>query len=144
MLDSHEQALMMSVSQCCPVNPGHARAGNMAGVSVASVGAAAAIASPTPRESYACNPELFDGDLAKCRGFLLQCGLVFSQRPHVFSKMNYVIGLLRRKALACAQVSSSHTHLNTLHFDEFAKWFERIFDRPNYSGCSRPSKVLAR
>lgn len=60
-------------------------------------------ASAAVRESHACNPEPFDRNLGKCRGFLLQCCLVFEQRPQSFSldsaKVNYVVGLLRGKAL---------------------------------------------
>ncbi|KAF7645474.1 hypothetical protein LDENG_00203960, partial [Lucifuga dentata] len=41
-------------------------------------------ASPQPRESYVPDPEPFMGELSKCRGFLLQCSLVFNQRPLTF------------------------------------------------------------
>lgn len=94
-----------------------------------------------PRKSYACDPEPFEGDVDKCWGFLLQCRLVFLQRSRLFvsdeAKINYVIGLLRGRALACAEASSAHTpctHLYTLEFDQFVKCFERIIDQPNHSG----------
>ncbi|KAF7644739.1 hypothetical protein LDENG_00216590 [Lucifuga dentata] len=41
-------------------------------------------ASPQPRESYVPDPEPFTGELSKCRGFLLQCSLVFNQQPLTF------------------------------------------------------------
>lgn len=89
--------------------------------------------------SHACDPEPFDGDLSKCRGFLLQCRLVFAQRPHLFTsdsgKINYIIGLLRGRALAWAQASSG-AHLNSLPLEAFIKRFERVFDRPDYAGCA--------
>ncbi|MEQ2176739.1 hypothetical protein GOODEAATRI_031090, partial [Goodea atripinnis] len=48
-------------------------------------------------------PEPFSGNLEKSWGFLLQCTLVFHHAPHSFadnaSKISYVIGLLRDKAL---------------------------------------------
>lgn len=65
---------------------------------------------------------------------------MFSQRPLVFSsdaaKINYVIGLLRGKALAWEQASSLRMYLNTLGIDTFVKWFECIFNRSNYSGSA--------
>lgn len=74
-------------------------------------------ASPRQSISYACDPEPFQGDLDKCRGFLLQCRLIFSQRPNAFpsdeAKINYIIGLLRGTALVWAQVVNVRTHLNT-------------------------------
>uniref|UniRef100_A0AAY5JZ72 Uncharacterized protein n=1 Tax=Esox lucius TaxID=8010 RepID=A0AAY5JZ72_ESOLU len=55
------------------------------------------------REPPVTSPEPFSGELNKCRGFLLQCGLVFQQRPLSFaseaSKVHYTLGLLRGKAL---------------------------------------------
>lgn len=96
-----------------------------------------------PRKSYACNPEPFEGDLDKCRGFLLQCRLVFLQRSRLFvsdeAKINYVIGLLRGRVLACAGATSAHTtctHLYTLEIDQFVKRLKHIFDQPNHSGCT--------
>lgn len=54
---------------------------------------------------------------------MLQCRLVFSQRPLMFSsdaaRIKYVNGLLRGKALAWVQASSAHTHLNRLRFEAF-------------------------
>lgn len=62
------------------------------------------------KDSHACNQECFDGDLDKCWSFLLQCRLVFAQRPLLFAsdtaRINYIFGLLRGRALAWAQVTS--------------------------------------
>lgn len=89
--------------------------------------------------SYACDPEPYEGNLNKCRGFILQCRQVFSQRARLFptelSKINYVIGLLRGRALAWAQASAG-TFLGDTSLDTFLTRFERIFDRPNYAGCA--------
>lgn len=75
-----------------------------------AAGKAAAVASMTPGDSYAGDPEPFYVDLNQCRGFLLQCQLVFSQRSRLFAsdeaKINYIIGLLQGKG-AWAQASSS-------------------------------------
>lgn len=51
-------------------------------------------------------------------------------------KINYIIGLLRGRALVWAQVSSMSTHLNTLTFDDFVRRFEWIFNRLNHEGCA--------
>lgn len=52
-------------------------------------------ASAAVRDSHTCDPEPFDGDLGKWRGFLLQCRLLFERRPQSFSsdsaKVNYVV-----------------------------------------------------
>ena len=49
-------------------------------------------------------------DLSECRGFILQCRLVFAQRAHLFTldraKIHFIIGRLRGQALNWAQVSS--------------------------------------
>lgn len=73
-------------------------------------------------DSYTCDPEPYDGDLSKCRGFVLQCQLVFSQRAHLFptdrAKVNYIIGLLRGRALAWAQASAGAS-FDSLSLDAF-------------------------
>jgi len=38
-------------------------------------------AARQPTDCHVRDPEPFYGDLEKCRGFLLQCGLIFHQRP---------------------------------------------------------------
>lgn len=68
---------------------------------------AAVVAPTSPSDAYMCDPEPFDRDIDKCRGFLLQCRLVFSQHPRMFpsdaAKINYVIGLLQGRVLVWAQ-----------------------------------------
>lgn len=44
-----------------------------------------AVAVAPTCDSYACDPEPFDGNLDRCRGFLLQCRLVFSQQSRLFT-----------------------------------------------------------
>lgn len=104
-----------------------------------SLGAAGDQETSVPASSYACDPDPYDGDLGKCRGFILQCRLVFSQRAHLFpsdrSKINYIIGRLRGRALAWAQASSG-ARPDTLPFDTFLSRFKQIFDRPDHAGCA--------
>lgn len=93
-----------------------------------------------PRDSYACDPEPFHGDLNHCCGFLLQCRLVISQRSRLFptdaAKINYIISLLHGKALAWVQASNSDVQLSLLSLKDCVRKFERIFDRPNHAGCA--------
>lgn len=107
---------------------------------------AAGPAAAGPRDSYACDPELFNGDLDKSRGFLHQCRLVFSQRLLQYAsdeaKINYIIGLLRGRVLVWAQASSSGMNLSSLSYDEFVARFKSIFDRPNHSGCTSSPVIL--
>lgn len=85
ILGSHEQGITLLSNNFGHVNPGYARPGDMASVTVTLCRRSAAPGvSSVPRESYVCDPEPFDGDLAKCQGFLIQCRLVFSQRLLVF------------------------------------------------------------
>lgn len=100
---------------------------------------ASATATAAAGGSYACDPEPFDGDLNRCRGFLLQCRLVFAQRSAQFhsdqAKIYYIIGLLRGRALAWAQ-ASSRSRSDSTTLEDFLRRFEQIFDRPNFAGCA--------
>lgn len=82
-------------------------------------------------DSYACDPEPFDGSLDHFRGFLLQCMLVFSQRaswfPSDVTKIDFMIGLLRGRELAWAQVASSRKRLGALSLEEFVKRLFALF-----------------
>lgn len=104
-------------------------------------------APPTPsappsqsRESYVTDPEPFAGDLDKCRGFLLQCSLVFNQRPHTFpsdqSKVHYIMGLLRGRALAWAEAVNSSQPVVNLSLDEFLAMMKNVFDHPDHCGTA--------
>lgn len=89
--------------------------------------------------SYTYDPEPCDGNLDWCRGFLLQYRLVFSQCSQLFAsdaaKFNYIIGLLRGKALVWAQASNSSGQLSTLTINKSVKRFEWIFEQPNKAGA---------
>ena len=94
--------------------------------------------TPTaPRETHVSDPEPFSGDLDLCRGFLLQCQLIFAQRPVSFaselSKIHYVLGLLRGKALAWAEAMSS-VKFESLSFKDFEGRFREVFDHPSREG----------
>uniref|UniRef100_A0A3Q3K9J2 DUF4939 domain-containing protein n=1 Tax=Monopterus albus TaxID=43700 RepID=A0A3Q3K9J2_MONAL len=56
-------------------------------------------------------PDIFDGTVDKCRGFLLQCHRVFEHQPRTYrtngEKISYVINRLRGKALSWAEAADS-------------------------------------
>uniref|UniRef100_A0A3Q3FKI6 Gypsy retrotransposon integrase-like protein 1 n=1 Tax=Kryptolebias marmoratus TaxID=37003 RepID=A0A3Q3FKI6_KRYMA len=91
----------------------------------ASASASTASSLPVHTSGYFCEvpsptPEHFAGEIGKCAGFLLQCSLVFAHAPHSFiddaSKISYIIGLLRDKALKWLTP-----------FDQFIEEFEQTF-----------------
>lgn len=47
---------------------------------------------PVPTESYVPDPELFAGDFTLCRGFLLQCAMVFNQHLWATKKESSSLG----------------------------------------------------
>ncbi|KAK2899403.1 hypothetical protein Q8A73_012532 [Channa argus] len=89
-------------------------------------------AAPAICESYVPPLEPFLGNLGKCRGFLLQCCLVFAQQPHTYAsdpgKVAYVIGLLRGRALEWAEVKVGSSLLIPFHM--FINDLRKAFDHP--------------
>jgi len=96
-------------------------------------------------ESYAPNPEPFSGEVNKCRGFMLQCCLVFHQWPRTFptdqSRVSFVIGLLKGRTLAWAEAVVSRQPIAGFSFAEFMSEFKDVFDHPDHWGDA--SKRLA-
>lgn len=97
-------------------------------------------AAPALREPPTTSPEPFTGELNKCRGFLLQCRLVFQQKPLSFStessKVHYALGLLRGKALIWAEAACSTQQIASLSFDDFSSQLEIVFDHPDHAGTA--------
>uniref|UniRef100_A0A3Q3JVM2 DUF4939 domain-containing protein n=1 Tax=Monopterus albus TaxID=43700 RepID=A0A3Q3JVM2_MONAL len=66
-------------------------------------------ASPRRDPPYP-EPDVFDGSVDKCQGFLLQCRRVFDQQPRTFrtdkEKISYVTNRLHGKALTWAEPPS--------------------------------------
>ncbi|KAK2880214.1 hypothetical protein Q8A73_022912 [Channa argus] len=87
--------------------------------------------APTVSVSYVPPPEPFSGDLDKCRGFLLQCRLVFAQQPQTYAsdaaKVAYVVGL-RLRALEWAEARLGNSFL--IPFHTFVEELRKIFDHP--------------
>lgn len=85
-----------------------------------------------PREPHVPAPERYAGDLGTCRAFLIQCSLVFGQQPLTYSsessKIAYIMGLLKGKALEWASaVWDSHSPV-CLSYHNFTSEMKKIFD----------------
>lgn len=88
----------------------------------------------SPREVHVPDPEPYSGDMGKCGGFLLQCSLVFSQKPATYatgaSKVAFVMGLLQGKALDWAAAMWQKDPLIRNNFNVFEKEIRKVFDHP--------------
>lgn len=73
-------------------------------VTTLSVSSQPSLPDPSPASITIAHPEVpmppletFSGDLDRCRGFLMQCTILFRQRPQTFAsdvaKVSYVVGL---------------------------------------------------
>lgn len=97
--------------------------------------------APFTREPSVTAPEPFTGELNKCRGFLLQCGLKFQTKPLSFasesSKVHYALELLRGKGLVWAEAMCSN--LTSLTFSDFSTRLSTVFDHPDHVGNASKS-----
>ncbi|KAK7929110.1 hypothetical protein WMY93_005505 [Mugilogobius chulae] len=100
---------------------------------------AAAAHPPAPpfqpaRESHVPDPEHYAGDMGKCGAFLLQCSLVFSQKPYTYatdwSKIAFVMGLLQGKALDWASAKWQNDIIIRNNFAAFEDELRKVFDHP--------------
>lgn len=64
--------------------------------------------------------------------------MVFTQRPRTFateaSKVQYILGLLRGRALAWAEAVSTNTPITTLSLSQFEFMLREVFDHPDHCG----------
>lgn len=92
------------------------------------------------RDFHITDPEPFHGEVEKCKGFIFQCNKVFRQRflsfPSDVTKINYVLNLLRGRALDWAEALSSSVDYDTLSFGVFSEQLSIVFDHPDYSGSA--------
>lgn len=99
------------------------------------------VPGPTLRQDFPiADPEPFHGEVEKCRGFIFQCRKVFRQRPVSFAsdatKINYMLSLLRGRALAWAEAHDTSVDYNTIRFEDFSDQLSAVFDYPNYVGTA--------
>uniref|UniRef100_A0A3Q3K8Z9 DUF4939 domain-containing protein n=1 Tax=Monopterus albus TaxID=43700 RepID=A0A3Q3K8Z9_MONAL len=82
-------------------------------------------------------PDVFDGSVDRCRGFLLQCRRVFDQQPHTFctdKRISYVINRLRGKALTWAKAADTSGLLIGTTIHEFLDELHTVFSPPSHQG----------
>uniref|UniRef100_A0A3B5RF72 CCHC-type domain-containing protein n=1 Tax=Xiphophorus maculatus TaxID=8083 RepID=A0A3B5RF72_XIPMA len=88
-------------------------------------------ASARLREVSPPMPEPYTGEIDRCRGFLLQCSLVFSSSPQSFqtdgAKISFVVGNLRGRALKWAEARSAQHNLFHRTYDSFVLEFTQTF-----------------
>uniref|UniRef100_A0A3B3ZZ05 DUF4939 domain-containing protein n=1 Tax=Periophthalmus magnuspinnatus TaxID=409849 RepID=A0A3B3ZZ05_9GOBI len=97
---------------------------------------AAAGVPPRPPEPRGTDPEPYSGQPHLCWGFLFQCEFIFQQCPTRFNsgatKIRYMCGLLRGRALQWAEARLMNTPVDNLDFNEFVSTFKLVFDHPHY------------
>jgi len=102
-------------------------------VSAAATSDPLPVSSPLPvhRDAITPTPDYFSGELEKCKGFLLQCTLVFNRSPRSFpddvSKISYIVGLLRDRALKWAESVIDQSTLTDYSYQEFLDLFKQTF-----------------
>uniref|UniRef100_A0A3B5L0M0 DUF4939 domain-containing protein n=1 Tax=Xiphophorus couchianus TaxID=32473 RepID=A0A3B5L0M0_9TELE len=103
----------------------------------APASSSAAPAPPLSRDVITPTPEHYSGELEKSKGFLLQCALAFRRSLRSFpddgSKIYFLVGLLRDRALRWAETVVDEENLIYYSYEEFFDLFKQTFC-PNYNG----------
>ncbi|KAI4879883.1 hypothetical protein NFI96_022663, partial [Prochilodus magdalenae] len=103
----------------------------------------------TPRpgvsEPQLPHPDKFGGDPERCRGFLLQCSLVFEQQPSRFpterAKVAYIMALLTGRALSWATPLWEQGSDSCSSVAQFSGAMRRTFFNPD-GGRAAVSQLL--
>ena len=86
------------------------------------------------REPNIPTPKIYEGDLARCCGFVTQCELVFQHNPSRFysdeAKIAFLVSLLSGRALDWAVASFNHDARFASHYSLFISEFRLVFDHP--------------
>ncbi|KAL6460385.1 hypothetical protein MHYP_G00303510 [Metynnis hypsauchen] len=164
--DMMQQLTLLVRAQAKGAQPASIGTGAAAGTSAA----APALASPLPPtdptpirgEASVANPERYAGDPETCRGFLLQCSLVFEQQPSRFpteqcslvfeqqpsrfpterSKVAYMTSLLTGRALAWATSLWERASPDTASGESFMRAMRTTFHNPR-GGREAAPRLLA-
>lgn len=93
---------------------------------------ATAYSSTSSREPHVVDPEPYSGDPNKCKSFLLQCSLVFGQKYLTYAsdeaRVQYVVGLLRGRALDWAAALWERSPVFFKSYSLFEDKFKGVFD----------------
>ncbi|KAL6465135.1 hypothetical protein MHYP_G00252680 [Metynnis hypsauchen] len=148
--DMMQQLTLLVRAQAKGAQPASTGTGAAAGTSAA----APALASPLPPtdptpirgEASVANPERYAGDPETCRGFLLQCSLVFEQQPSRFpterSKVAYMTSLLTGRALAWVTSLWERASPDTASGESFMRAMRTTFHNPR-GGREAAPRLLA-
>ena len=86
------------------------------------------------REPNIPSPRVYEGDLARCCGFVTQCELVFRHNPSRFysddAKIAFIVSLLSGRALDWAVASFNNDALFASDYLRFISEFRLVFDHP--------------
>lgn len=86
------------------------------------------------REPKVPTPDKYEGDLGRCRSFLMQCGLVFDLQPNSYAtdkaRIAFVIELLRGRALDWASALWERQDTCMASYQEFTAEMRKLFDHP--------------
>ncbi|KAL0154077.1 hypothetical protein M9458_050536 [Cirrhinus mrigala] len=98
---------------------------------MAAIPAASPLATISPRLAF---PEKFDGNPAKCKGFLLQSSLFVNQQPALYptnsNRIAFVCSLLTGRALDWATAMWRDDGLTFPTFGQFLPHFREVFEHP--------------
>ncbi|KAL6472218.1 hypothetical protein MHYP_G00184060 [Metynnis hypsauchen] len=138
--DMMQQLTLLVRAQTEGAQPASASAST--GVGAGASAATPVLASPLPPadptpiwgDALVANPERYAGDPETCRGFLLQCSLVFEQQPSRFpterSKVAYMISLLTGRVLAWATSLWERDSRDTASVENFMRAMRTTFHNP--------------
>ena len=89
---------------------------------------------PAVRDPKIVSPKAFEGDFELCRGFLVQCGLVFQHQPSRYSsdgaKIAFIMSLLSGRALRWATAAVGQSSSLSTSYSAFCAEFKSVFDHP--------------
>ena len=95
-------------------------------------------APPRAHEPRLASPKPFEGDFDLCRGFLVQCELVFTHQPTRYptegSRIAFIMSLLSGRALRWATAAVGQSDSLATSYSAFRAEFKFVFDHPEDGG----------